>query len=453
MKNLTMPYQEGLDFGLGVDSATGNRRQQGADGTPEKVLAGISGGDGSFSLVRIEDTHELETHLGISAEASGGAGPFSASARFDFAKDSKVQSNSTTLLMMCTKSFGFTQIRKPTLDAEAAKLVATGNAELFAERYGDYFVAGIESGGQFFGIIKIEYASESDKTNISAKVAGSYGLFSAQVSMNLSSAIKDTHSQVTASLYYQGGNVSTAVKTPDDLFTAKSEWESTVLTSAKPYSVLLLPWVVADGPLPPNAADLQHQKDVLVACAKLRSQTLDKLNSIEYVLDSNSQSFFQFKPGDGDRLSKLHADLSLDADIIEQAASFAIDNAKLAVEPETYARTIKAMTDYHIHVLLPSDLPPLVAGTQIAPNLIGMTLASLDQLRIVYNDISGDDIGGQYFDDVRNLLGGYTDQDNVLVPIHSASQIVVAAQEPAAGTLIPVGSPVTVGFNFAPGVS
>jgi len=143
----------------------------------------------------------------------------------------------------------------------------------------------------------------------------------------------------------------------------------------------------------------------------------------------------------------------LDADIIEQAASFAIDNAKLAVEPETYARTIKAMTDYHIHVLLPSDLPPLVAGTQIAPNLVGMTLASLDQLGIAYNDIGSGDIGGQYFYDVRSLLQGTMDQHNVLVDVHSASQITVAAQEPAAGTLIPVGSLITVGFDLGPGVS
>ncbi|MBK8344722.1 MAG: hypothetical protein IPL12_16380, partial [Bacteroidetes bacterium] len=86
----------------------------------------------------------------ISADLSIGVGLFSASARFNYAKNSKVHSEAINLLITCTKEFGFRQIDKPALDAEVAELVADGNVGLFTERYGDYFVRGIRSGGQFF---------------------------------------------------------------------------------------------------------------------------------------------------------------------------------------------------------------------------------------------------------------------------------------------------------------
>jgi hypothetical protein len=380
MQNQTIPYQDGLDFGVGVDLATGGRRQYGATGTPQKMQAGLTGGDGTYMYVRIDDTHDLETHLGISAEASGGAGLFSASARFSFAKDVKVQSNSTTILLKCTKSFGFKQILKPDLDPSAAPLVANGQADLFTQRYGDYFVAGIESGGQFFGVIKIDVASETDNTKISAALSGSYGMFSAKVSTDLSEAVKDTHSRVSATLYYQGGNVSRDVRTPDDLFAARDEWDKTVLTDAKPFAVLLLPWVIANGPNPPNSADMQKQQDVLTACAKLRSQIIDRLNLLEYMMDPLHTGQFEMKSGDADRLSKYHAAVSFDADLVQQAASFAIDNAKQAVEPETYARTIKGLPTYAITVFARSDLPPRAAGEQDTLAAKGEAIARQDPL-------------------------------------------------------------------------
>lgn len=380
MQNQRIPYQPGLDFGVGVDSATGGRRQFGATGAPQKMQAGITGGDGSFSLFKIEDTHDLETHLGISAEASGGVGLFTASARFSFARDTKVQSSSIMMLMTCTKSFGFTQILKPDLDPSAAPLVANGQVDLFTQRYGDCFVAGVESGGQFFGMIKIDVASESDNTKISGALSGSYGTFSAKVSTDLSEAVKNTHSQVSATLYYQGGNVTTTVRSPDDLFTAKDEWEKTVRDAAEPYAVLLLPWIIANGPNPPNAADLQKQKDVLIACAKLRSQVMDRLNLLEYMTDPLHMNEFQMQAGDADKLAKLHAEVSLDADMIQEAASFAIDNAKQAVEPETYAHTNKGMPNYCLTVFHPSDLPKRCEGEESTLDMVGEGMANADPL-------------------------------------------------------------------------
>ena len=109
MENAFVPYQFGYDYGIGVKSATGGRMQHGAKGTPSQVQ-GASGGSGSFQMLQFRQTSDLEDHLGISADASGGVGLFSASDRFSFSRDCKIQTNSIALLLTCTQLNGFMQI-------------------------------------------------------------------------------------------------------------------------------------------------------------------------------------------------------------------------------------------------------------------------------------------------------------------------------------------------------
>jgi hypothetical protein len=319
------------------------------------------------------------------------------------------------------------QITEPTLDDAAGALVSSGQAQLFTDRYGDCFVAGLESGGQFFGVIRIDVRSESDHQTIENSLSGSYGPFSADVSVKVQSALTDTKSSAETFIYYEGGNVQTKPQTPEELFAAANEWSRSVLQTPKPYTALLLPWIIANGPNPPNAADLDHQRDVLKSCAKLRSQVIDRLNVIEYMVDPAHSSEFVMATGDADRLGKLHAAISGDYDMIQDAASFAINNAKLAAEPETYARTVKGMAGYSLTVL-PPDLPKRVDGSNIkVPDFSPVTdwnamnaLAANNKLTLHYVS--------------ANVSPGY----------HFLSQ------DPAPGTPVAAGATVTVVGNGEP---
>ena len=417
MDNAFVPYQFGYDYGIGVKSSTGGRMQLGAKGAPTQVQ-GASGGSGGFQMIQITQTSELEDHLGISADASGGVGLFSASDRFNFSRDCKIQTNSISLLLTCTVQNGFSQIDQPVLDPAAAQLVANGQADLFAQRYGDCFVAGIESGGQFFGVVRIDVKSESDHQTIENSLSGSYGPFSADVNVKVQSALQTTQSSAETFLYYEGGNVQTKPQTPKELFAAADEWSRSVQQAPKPYTALLLPWIIANGPNPPNAADLEHQRDVLKSCAKLRSAVIDRLNIIEYIQDNTAQ--FVLKTGDSDRLSNLHAAISGDYDIIEDAASYAIDNAKLAVEPETYARTVKNLTNYSLTTL--SGLPSRVDASSIL-------VPDFSQARDW---------------DAMNAMA--TKNKLTLNYVNSGANptYVFVSQSPAAGTNVAIGTTVTV---------
>ena len=363
MDNTFVQYQFGYDYGIGVKSSTGGRMQLGAVGNPTPVKD-AAGGSGGFQMIKIEQTSDLEDHLGISADASGGVGLFSASDRFNFSKDCKIQQNSIALLLTCSQVNGFTQIDQPVLDPAAAGLVQNGQLDLFEERYGDCFVGGLLTGGEFFGVIRIDVKTEQDKQDIENSLSGSYGPFSADVSVSVQNSMKQTNSQAETFLYYEGGNVQIKPQSPADLFAAADQWSQSVLQTPKPYKALLLPWILANGPNPPNAADLEHQRDVLIACARLRSQVIDRMNVLEYMgLPEHQDEFVMVSPYP-DRLAQLHAAVSQDYDLVEQAASYAIDNPKLAVEPETFARTVKSMPSYTITVL-PTDLPKRLDGSTI----------------------------------------------------------------------------------------
>lgn len=430
MDNAFVPYRWGYDYGVGVNSASGDRMQQGVEGTPAPV-ANASGGSGTFQIASIASTSELEDHLGISADASGGVGLFSASDRFSFAKDCKIQTSSISLLFWCTQQNGFTQIDRPQLDADAAALVAQGNAILFNQRYGDCFVAGLETGGQFWGVMRIDVKTQSDQQTIQNSLSGSYGPFSADVQVKLDTALTQTQSTAHVFVYYEGGSITTKPITPKDLFDAANEWSASVKAAPKPYTALLMPWVVANGPNPPNAADLDHQRDVLKTCAKLRSQVQDRLNLLEYMTDPEHSGEFIMAPTDPDRLSKLHATVGADYDLILEAASFAIDNAKDAVEPETYAQTKKGMAGYAL-TMLPADLPKRIASL---PPTIKTPDFSQTPLLLARQVAKTSGI---------NLTADFIQK---AITIYEAGQYQLCRiqhQDPAPGTLITAGSTVHV---------
>jgi hypothetical protein len=358
MDNVEVPYQDGHAFGIGVKSATGGRRGLGVVGTVSQI-PGASGGSGGFLMTRIQTTSDMEDELGISADASGGVGLFSASERFNFAKSSKIQQTSIAILLHCTRQFGFQQINDPSLSPSAAELVAQGQLDLFADRFGDCFVVGLRTGGQFFGIIRVDTKNEESRQTVENSLSGSYGPFSADVQVKVSDAMKATQSQAYVNFYYEGGEVKTVnVQTPDDLFAAAQQWSDSVASQPKPYAALLLPYIIANGPQPPNREDLQHQHDVLVRCAKLRSQTLDRQNLIDYMTQPAHRVEFIADP-QGPDLAKLMADISQDLDVISEAASFAIDNPKQALEPEPYAQQHGITKDGapYTLTLLPANLP------------------------------------------------------------------------------------------------
>ena len=374
MQQREVLVRNGYDIGIGVASATGSPMALGATGevTPPQIGPG---GSGSFTFRRIDTNQDLETELGIGADASAGIGLFSASASFEFSKKCRVQTSSLCVLVSAQESFAFQQIDSPALSAAAGALIEESEAERFAEQFGEYFVRGVSTGGRFIGVVRIDAQSAQSKTKVDIALSGSYGLvMDADVKLNLSEALREANARVEGYYCYDGGEVRTRLTSNDpvelvnQLYTAMGEWTNSVRASPKAYTVTLAPYVIALGPNPPNLAQFEHQRDVLIRCAKLRSQTLDKLNLMDYILDPRHTKEFEIvQPPDGPDLPALQSAYSSDLDVIADAASYAINNVKKACDPEVYMREVKGDANFKLtplppnlpkHVGIPEPLPP-----------------------------------------------------------------------------------------------
>jgi len=378
MKQEEVLIRNGYDVGIGVAMATGSPMALGAVGavTPPEIGGG---GSGTFTFHRIESNDSLATELGIGASLSGGIGLFSASASFSFTQKCKIQSSSLAVLISAEERFAFRQMDSPALSPAAAALVATGNMELFAERFGEYFVRGVATGGRFIGVVRIDTRSSESKTDVDSALSGHYGLaLEGEAKVHISNALASANARIEAFVLNDGGRVTIRPKSSDpielmrQMYAAMDEWTATVRTEPMAYSVTLAPYVIALGPNPPNAADLEHQRDVLIRCAKLRAQTMDRLNLVEYILDPlHSGEFAIIDPPNGPNLPALQAALATDLEVIGDAASFAIDNPKDAHEPEAFLREVKGIAGFTL-TALPTNMPKHTDGKSVVPNFVGL---------------------------------------------------------------------------------
>ncbi|MEU7283499.1 hypothetical protein AB0A69_32720 [Streptomyces sp. NPDC045431] len=354
-----VPIRNGYDVGIGVAMASGSPMALGAVGAVTPPQIG-TGGSGSFVFRRIETTQELEDELGVGADVSAGIGLFSGSASFNFSKKCKIQSSSLTVLVSAVKRFAFQQMDSPSLSEPAAKLVERGKP--LSEQFGEYFVRGISTGGRFFGVVRIDTKSVQSKTELNAALEGSYGVaVTAEVKTRIAQAMAQAEARAEAFILHDGGSITTHPRSGDpvelvkQLYQAMDEWSASVRQDAKAYTVTLAPYVIALGPTPPNLADIEKQRRVLIRCANLRSRAIDMLNLVEYILDFRHTNEFEIVPG-GPDLPALQAALVSDLDIIEEAASFAIENLKEARDPEVFMRDIRGVPGFRL-TTLPANMP------------------------------------------------------------------------------------------------
>ncbi|RKN44819.1 hypothetical protein [Streptomyces hoynatensis] len=379
LKQEEVPIRNGYDIGIGVAMATGSPMALGAIGevTPPQVG---TGGSGSFVFRRIETTQDLETELGIGADVSAGIGLFSASASLEFSKKCKVQSSSLTVLVSAVERHAFQQMDSPTMSEAAGKLTEEGKP--LEEKFGEYFVRGINTGGRFFGVVRIDTKSVQSKMELHAALEGSYGPVSGEVRVNISEAMRKAEAHADAFILHDGGRIQTLphsndpVELTSQLYQAMDEWSATVKEDPVPFTVTLAPYSIALGPPPPNIADIEKQRRVLSRCAMLRSQMTDMLNLVEYALDPRHADEFESAP-DGPDLAALRVALVSDLDVIEESASFAIENLKEARDPETYMRDIRGNADFRL-TTLPANMPKQKAvkpspapAANAMPNLVG----------------------------------------------------------------------------------
>jgi hypothetical protein len=370
---VSVPWLPGYNFGVGADLATGSPMGKVVAG-PEKSVQRAAGATITFDVQRIQSTEELERALAIDAEASYGSGSFGpkVSARFSYAKKQKVQSSSLFMLVSTRVDLAFLSIDEPVLSPDARSLVS--NPAAFKARYGNMFVRGLGRGGLFVGTMRIETQSSEQSRDIAAELKGSYGLFDTDIKAKFHEMQKKYKSSTFIDMYHEGGptdlkitDLTDPLKLLDNANRFLDSFDTEPDKVASPYFVTLAPIEIAEGPLPPNSADLERAQDVLVACSKARSRNLDKANLLEYILDN--QSRFEFTGGaDPNGLQKALDDFQADLELVADCASTALRSPEQAAFPAKHAKKIGS--DYPKASLPPLPVPK-AAKLVAVPDLSG----------------------------------------------------------------------------------
>ncbi|RWP61168.1 hypothetical protein [Mesorhizobium sp.] len=369
-------YSEGYDFGIGVNYASGGPKNKAVTGDISAVE--LAAGDiVGYQISRVTSTSEIEKALGISVEADYGLSAFvaGASARFSFAQSVKVQASSLVLMVSATVRRAFQQIDKPRL-TEAASEVAR-NPTLFAQRYGDMFVRGVNSGGLFVGCFRLDTGSSQMSTDISAELAGSYGLFSTEAEIKFKDVQRRFRSNLSVSMYHEGGPVDLhidGVDNPLELLQNMNKFLESFKTQPNevsvPYSVTMAPLTIVDGPAPLNEIDLQHAQDVLIFCAKHRTALVDQVNSFQFIADH--QSRFKFENGASPQeIQRASECAQSDLDLVARCASRAMNDPGEADFPNAFAAAVHE--DYP-RSFMPAVMPvpiPFVLAPNTMPNFVG----------------------------------------------------------------------------------
>jgi hypothetical protein len=357
-QQIETPWKEGYNFGVGVEPGGGSPMELVVKQTPSPPVA--PGGSTSFTVTRTRTTADLQESLQISAEASGGCGLFSASARFDFAKECKIQTESLFMTVVASAQNAFQSIDDAVLTDDAA--AQTNDSQAFKDRYGTLFVRGVRTGGIFVGVVQVDSTSKEEKEHIAGSASASYAAFQAKVSASSDSNSKDTSERYSAKVHFEGGDRAAITKVfdqsdPRTLFEAAKVWMATVGSFGEPYHVTLAPIAIArGGPLAPDAAQLQHAQDVLVECARQRASLLDGLNLLDYVLAHESLYGFTPQTISAQALASLKTDFDKDLDLVAKCAHSAIEDPRNAEMPAAYAARVTGNPDWKMPSI-PGNMP------------------------------------------------------------------------------------------------
>ena len=411
-----VPYYHGLTYGIGVDSPSGTAMNMVATGTPNAVSNG-NGQTMSFTWTEVKTQEDLMSHLGISADASGGIGLFSASARFSFAKDVQINTSSVFAVLDLRVMNAFQQIDSPGISANASTLISQGNMSAFQQQFGDKFVRGLSTGGAFFGTVEIVTNDETDRENIETAISGAYGVVNGKVSLSDSFSKAISNHSVHVQVYTEGGQLPAQLPTdPVSLLNAANTWLPTVQNAGVVYSALVDSDSILPLPNPPTYIDLQHQEDVLTQCSLDRDADMQSLNDIAYIKSHPNQ--FQSPNGgplgaaDFTALNTLANQITQDMQTIQQAADTALTDPKNCAYPV-------------LQVVPPAVLPVNRIAT----------------LWVTVPDLSPDDIYSDVNGQLKNanLVSSYQG----VYASDTCPEGQVVNQSPIAGTHVPAGTVVT----------
>lgn len=383
----------------------------------------------SFQMVTDQDS--LKQSLGISAELDARYLLFSADAKVSFTESNAVNSYSSFIAGRCLvknaqqHGDGF----KLTEDADAVlKQDIASGTNRFKTAFGDMFVRDLNTGGEFLVIARITSISEEHQQKLSASLSAAYNGLAAGGSFqaNFSEAMQETHdhTEITVWMTQSGGVGGQASFTGPDatqILNRLSTFPESVHEHPVGYEAVLATYDTIPLPVPPILVKEAYEL-VLDDCLQQKMGFLKALSDLALALGENGPLLFDDLPSKDD-LTRMEGQ---------------------------YRTALSALLSHAIRVSTGQMDPPQVFVANPAPPAI-----SFKKKKFV-PPVRVPDLRGQAPNDAHQTLQGLgllsTDASDPVMPTIfvggeiEANPLIgkVVSSDPAAGTMVDLGSTVTL---------
>ena len=451
-----IPFIDGMKVGLGYDVLTGVATKSTAAQGPSLTAPAQAGGQiVTTTLQIVQETRTLQQTLGISVDASAGNLFGDASAKFKFANDIAVNSFSLYVVVGVQVSNATQTLDNPVLSQAASDLLRDGNQARFRDRFGDRFILGIKTGGEYFAVYKVESSSDVERSSVAAEIharAGAPAVAGASLDADISSKTQSSKNKLNVSVYvYQAGGAKINTETTLDAIMQKAKVFPTLVGTDQgvPYSMLVHDY--SELRLPNDGlsfVDIQNQQDVMNFNAGLLNGFSTVVNDIDFI----RKNIDQFKNADGGPaddavLSRARKDCLQEMDAIRlqmsRCSKDATTCARIQVAPEDFA----------------NKLPKIGESTQTTvPNLVNLNVQTIHTVSFNFNP------GGQLPANFVDFTAPFVNKPLILdgefgnlsyladlaaEDIHPGTPFVplavfVTEQDPPGGSAVSKGSPVKV---------
>lgn len=287
------------EIGMGFNSDTGLAVGTALEGFSIVENPAAPGAEVVASISIINTHEELQKSLGLSLEAHGRYGFFSGSAKAEFAETARYNSTSTFLVARVVVENPLRRGKGFQVTEAARALLNPSRMAEFKTAFGDSFVRGLQTGGEFFAVIRITSVSEATQSSLAATLqAEMNGLFAGggfKAAFQTASSNERTRSEFHAIMYQKAGSAAEISPTVgiDEVLKRYREFPSIAKASAAAYEAEIATYDTL--PLPvPSALETE---DFLFALADTREKKLRYLqarNDLQFALQN--PEFFQELP-------------------------------------------------------------------------------------------------------------------------------------------------------------
>ncbi|MEH7180939.1 hypothetical protein [Neobacillus vireti] len=427
----------------------------------------VAPGQQVSSTVTIINSHDqLMEHLGMSFEAQGRYGFFSASAKATFSSTTNYNSTSTFVVAKCVVKNPFRRGENFSVKQPAKNLLDSLRFDEFKTAFGDCFVRGIQTGGEYYAVIRITSISTSKQTDLGVTLQGEMngvvasGEFEAKY--RKANESESTRSEYSATMFQRAGRgpETFPIVEISELIKRYKEFPQIALDSAYAYETEVATYDTLPLPVPTN----EEQENFVFALRDAQDKKLyyiQKRNDLEFA--RKNPVFFENLPSEDVLLKAI-------SDYTKLINAVIVHGTKLSrgeMKPPSYfdPSTLSPSLNEPSQIPLKRATPPALPTIRV-PNMVGYTACDFEwALRClsegtidecfagtVWPDEGGNPTPIQVSREVAEFLILPSGQVKLTFEPEDPYSLCVSgpfesyAQFPSAGTLVPIGSEVNLQF-------